>query len=82
MLRDMWLDDALTKTVCNIKQFAPVLLATTKDVIVDGKVIKKVYQFPKLSIKNVKIEKTEDGPVFTEDLGNMGYLELKPDTIQ
>lgn len=82
MLRDMWLDDALTKTLCNIKQFAPVLLATTKDVIVDGKVIKKVYQFPRLSIKNVKIDKTEDGPVFTEDLGNMGYLELKPDTIQ
>lgn len=31
-LRDMRLDDALTKTLCNIKQFAHILLAETKEI--------------------------------------------------
>lgn len=81
-LRDMRLDDALTKTLCNIKQFAPILLATRKEIVLDDNVIKKTYEFPKLTLKNVSVKKTKDWPVFTEDLWNIWYLELKPDTIQ
>lgn len=81
--RDFWLDKALTFTLSNIKQFAPRLLAWTKEIKwEDWKILKKVYERPKLTIKNVKIKKSGGSTVFEKDLGWEWYLELSPNFIQ
>lgn len=81
--RDFCFDRALTFALSNIKQFAPVLLAGTKEIKDEkGKVIKKIYDRPKLTIKNVKIKKSGKTTIFEKDLWSEWYLELSPNFIQ
>ncbi len=82
-LRDFCFDRALTLTLSNIKQFAPVLLAWTKEIKDEnGKVLQKIYDRPKLTIQNVKISKKGNTTIFEKDLWWEWYLELSSKTIQ
>ena len=76
---DIWLDNALTMTLSRIKQFAPSLLA---EKIYDSnwKLLKMI--FPKITIKDMKVEKKWKETVFKEDIWKYGYFELKPDVIK
>lgn len=69
------LDRALTMTLSNIQQFAPIVLATYENV--KGKKIRK--KRPQIQLKNVKINRRNN--TIEEDYGNYGMLELSPETI-
>lgn len=74
------LDATLTQTLSRIKQFAPSLLAERK-MSEDGKEVLK-YIFPQIRIENFVVDKKQGKQVFTEEMGQYGYFELKPGTIQ
>tara|TARA_R100000697_G_scaffold120623_1_gene146143 strand:+ start:484 stop:1098 length:615 start_codon:yes stop_codon:yes gene_type:complete len=75
------LDDALTLTLWNIKQFAPKLLAKKVDLIKDGKNNKSMIERPVIQMKNVKVKKKGKETIITKNMGEYGYLELKPETL-
>lgn len=80
--RDLALDDALYMTLCNISQFAPILLkrkVKIKDK--DWKVISEKETRPTIQIKDVSIKKEKWSTVISEDYGSYWYLEFKDDTI-
>lgn len=74
------LDATLTQTLSRIKQFAPSLLAERK-MSEDGKEVLK-YIFPQIRIENFVVDKKQGKQVFTEEMGQYGYFELKPGVIQ
>jgi len=74
------LDATLTQTLSRIKQFAPSLLAERK-MSEDGKEVLK-YIFPQIRIENFVVDKKQGKQVFTEEMGQYGYFELKPGIIQ
>lgn len=77
------LDTALTMTLQNISQFAPVLMRRITEIKnKKGKVIEKISEFPKIQIENVKVTKKNGANVIEEDYGNYWYLELKTDTLE
>ena len=82
-LMDFAYDDALTKMLDNISVFAPRLLKTTQ-VIKDkkGKVIKKITEYPTLQLPNVKITKKEGRQYIEEEMGEYGYLDFTPETLE
>lgn len=82
-LMDHALDDALTKLLNNVAEFAPRLLKTTKKIKdKKGKVIKTVSQYPTLQLKNVKIIKDKKNQYLEESMGDYGYLEFTPETLE
>lgn len=77
------LDQALTMTLQNISQFAPVLMRRITEIKNEKwQIIEKISEFPKIQIENVKITKKKWQTVIEEDYGNYWYLELKPDTLE
>lgn len=80
--RDHAIDDSYTKVLKNIALFAPELLKETKKVLVDGKEVGEVtVTRPQIQIPGVTIEKNWKQSVITKDMGNYGYLELWPETL-
>lgn len=81
-MMDHALDDALTKMLKNIAEFAPKLLKTTKTIKdKKGKTIKKTVEYPTLQLKNVKIIKDKKKQYIEESMGDYWYLEFTPETL-
>lgn len=82
-LMDFAYDEAFTKMLDNVSVFAPRLLKTTK-VIKNkkGKVIRKTAEYPKLQIPNVKITKEKGHQYIEEEMGEYGYLDFTPETLE
>lgn len=82
-LLDFAIDDALTKLLNNIAEFAPRLLKSTVQIKnKKWKVIKTTYEYPKLQLPNVKIVKNKKNTYIEKSMWEYGYLDFTPETLQ
>lgn len=82
-LLDFAIDDALTKLLNNIAEFAPRLLkSTVKIKNKKWKVIKTTFEYPQLQLKNVKIVKNKKNTYIEKSMWEYGYLDFTPETLQ
>lgn len=74
-------DRALSDTLWNIAQFAPVLLRSVKSIKSKGKEVTEAIERPKIKIENATLNKVGGITYFEEDFGSFGFLELKPNML-